>query len=383
MKRAGTEGPAARLRAAARAALAALALCAAGTLAAPEPDSAAAHLARGREYFARGEYAEAKIEFETVLRFDNLPPDLQSQAEIYDAAAREYLEGRRLLPFGYLEVGVGGYRTNSNATTTFFEGDRSDTFYNARAGGGLSYVIDDRYTADASLDYRFRYYDNSDTRNDSDWRWNAAVTRALGENAVTGGVRGRVSYRGDGIYRNDYGAFAQWRGRLDADNQLSIGGELTRRDYPEGRLQDRSRTMADLRATWTTALFGGSGSFALTAHGGYQYATSRPDGNSSFFGLSGNLDFTLTETLGGYVFAWWERDKFNIDRIHFHPDALEGLEPNLARTDNLYEVGGGLVWTFARAWSLRPEILWILDDSNTFANNYGSTEFWVNVRRSF
>ena len=52
-----------------------------------QPDSVDAHLARGREYVARGQYAEAKIEFETVLRFDNLPPDLLSQVRIYDAQA--------------------------------------------------------------------------------------------------------------------------------------------------------------------------------------------------------------------------------------------------------------------------------------------------------
>jgi tetratricopeptide (TPR) repeat protein len=55
----------------------------------------------GRAYFALGQYVEAKIEFETVLSFDNLPPDLESQAQIYDQAAAQYLEeGRRLTSFG-------------------------------------------------------------------------------------------------------------------------------------------------------------------------------------------------------------------------------------------------------------------------------------------
>jgi tetratricopeptide (TPR) repeat protein len=348
-----------------------------------DPDSPQARLALGRAYFALGMFAEATIEFETVLTLDNLPPDLESRAEIYNEAAAEYLAGRRLLPFGYAEVGVGRYRTNSNATTAFFEGDRSETFYNARVGGGLAYVLDDDYTVNASLDYRFRYYDNPDTRNDSDWRWNAALTRALDENSLTGGVRGRVSYRGDGIYRNDYGVFGQWRRRLDEDNQISFGAELRRRDYGSSRLSDRSRSIAELNAGWTRALFGGSGSFSLVGHGGYQFATSRDDGNSNFFGATATVDFTLTDTLGGFVFAWWERDLFNVERLHFHPDALEGAGVNQLRKDDLYEIGGGLVWAFAKGWSLRPEILWIRDTSNAFANNYESTEFWINVRKGF
>ena len=55
---------------------------------AAQPDSVEAHLGLGRAYLALGDYARAKIEFETVLRFDDLPPDLESQAEIYAEAAR-------------------------------------------------------------------------------------------------------------------------------------------------------------------------------------------------------------------------------------------------------------------------------------------------------
>ncbi|MGH8659139.1 MAG: hypothetical protein ACREV4_11875 [Gammaproteobacteria bacterium] len=46
--------------------------------------------------------------------------------------------------------------------------------------------------------------------------------------------------------------------------------------------------------------------------------------------------------MGGFIFAWYERDVFNTDAVHFHPDALdEGVI--LRRKDNEYEVGGGLV----------------------------------------
>jgi predicted Zn-dependent protease len=53
-----------------------------------QPDAIEAHLGLGRAYLTLGDYARAKIEFETVLRFDDLPPDLQTQAEIYAEAAR-------------------------------------------------------------------------------------------------------------------------------------------------------------------------------------------------------------------------------------------------------------------------------------------------------
>jgi tetratricopeptide (TPR) repeat protein len=348
---------------------------------AARPGSVEAHLALGRAYFALQRYAEAKIEFETVLRFDNLPPDLLTQVETYDQAAAQYLdEGRRVTSFGYAELGIGNYRVNSTSATV--GGERDNTFYNARVGGGLNYQLTDTWALDGTLDYRFTYQDDDDIRNDSDWRWTLAMSRLLGPGNLAFGFRGRVSYRGTSYYRNDYGAFGDYRWRLDADNQLTFGAHLQRRRYPDGRLRDRSRTLAEVSAGWVRSLFNARGTFTATAHGGYQYATARSDGNSTIYGLTLNLDYAFTDRLDGFIFAWWERDDFNTDRVHFHPDALDETAI-LRRKDNLYEFGGGLVWEFVRTWSLRPQILYIRDQSNATNFNYSSTEVWVNVRKAF
>ena len=351
---------------------------------AKDPDFSAAHLALGRAYFALGMYAEAKIEFETVLRLDNLPPDLESQVAIYAEAAREVLEeGRRLVATAFVLGGVGRYRVNSTrGTDAFGGGDRRDTFYNAGAGGALAYVLDNGYSLNGSARYDFRWFDNQDIRNDSDLRWRAGASRNLGEGNLAFGVNGRVSYRGDSQYRNDYGLFVDYLHRVDEDNQIGIGALLQRRRYPTGALRERSRTLADLSLSWVRALFEGKGSFTLKGHGGYQYATSRDDGDAAVFGAQATLDYTFSETLGGFVFGLWERNNFNTDALHFHPDALdEGVI--LRRNDNLYEVGAGLVWEFARGWTLRPEVLYIRDQSNSVGFNYSSTETWINVRKDF
>jgi len=349
-----------------------------------EPDSVFAHLALGRAYFELRMFAEAKLAFETVLRFDNLPPDLESQARIYAEAAELYLEtGSRLAGFGYAETGIGRYRVNSTrGTNALGGGDRRDTFYNARVGGGLNYLLTDDYGLDASLDYRFRYFDNPDTRNDSDLRWRAAGSRAAGEGNLALGVRGRVSYRGESTYRNDYGVFTNYRQRLDPDNQLTVGAELRRRRYPDGRLRERTFSTAVVNVGWVHALAAGQASISLNAHAGYNFATDRPDGDSAVYGLTGQFDFTLTENISGFLFGWWEHDSFDAERIHFHPDAIDG-EVSQRRQDNLYEIGAGLVWDLGRGWSLRPELLYVRDQSNSTAFNYSATEGWLNVRLDF
>jgi len=72
-----------------------------------EPNFLGVRLEMGRAYLALGDYARAKLEFETVLNFPNLPPDLRQQAEIYGKAAEEQLSGKRTLAFGYIEYGLG------------------------------------------------------------------------------------------------------------------------------------------------------------------------------------------------------------------------------------------------------------------------------------
>lgn len=340
-----------------------------------QPGSVDAHLGLGRAYLAKGDYARAKIEFETVLRFDDLPPDLETQAEIYAEAARAYAEGRRLLASGYAMVGLGNYRVGAAGG-----GPQNDAFYSARLGGRLNYELDDGYALVGSLDYRFRDYDAEGRRNDSDLRWNGAVSRNVGEGNWIAGVRGRVSYRGDGIYRNDFGAYGNYRLRLDEDNQVAAGLELRQRRYPSGRLRERTRNIVEATGSWTHALLDGQASFTLAGQAGREFNTERPDGDANFFGLSPSLDFSISDNLGGSVFFWWQNDRYNVERLGAPGDALVGIG---TRNDNLYEVGGSLSWQFAPNWSLVPEFLYIRDRSNILAVNYSSTEIWITLRRDF
>ncbi|HEY5805223.1 MAG TPA: tetratricopeptide repeat protein [Lysobacter sp.] len=349
-----------------------------------DPDRTTAHLALGRAYHALGQYANARRQFEIAIRFDNLPSDLLTQVEIYDEAARQALEeGRRTTTFGYATGGIGRYRVNSTrGTNSFGGGDRRDTFYNLRVGGGLNHSFRNGYALDATLDYRYRYYDASETRDDRDLRWSLAGSRSFDDGNLALGLRGRVSYRGNGDYRNDVAGFVDYSRNLNVENQLTMGLSVQRRRYPSGPLRDRSRTTSTASIGWARSFADGAGSFSFVAHGGRNTATSRPDGDSDVFGATASLDYPFSETLDGFVFVWWERDVFNTDRLHFHPDALdEGVI--LRREDNLYEGGVGLVWEFSPSWSLRPELLYIRDQSNSVGFNYSSTEAWINVRKGF
>ncbi|WP_266182316.1 tetratricopeptide repeat protein [Dyella humicola] len=352
---------------------------------AAQPDSPPAHLALGRAYYALGRYAEAKIEFETVLHFDNLPPDLLSQVRIYNEVARQSVEEeRRLTAFGYAETGIGVYDVHDTiGTQTFGGSDRKDTFYNLRVGGGLNYALDDGYALSGTLDYRFRYFDNNDSRDNADLRWNMAGSRSFGDNNLSAGFRGRVSYRGNGNYRNDAGIYADYLHRLDAANQLSFELLYSRRWYPGEPVVTWTRTTAQGTAGWIHSFMDGRASLNVDGRFGRYVSTTLPDGNSDLYGASATLDFAFTDTVDWGIYYWWEHNAYDQEALHFHPEALDGVI--LAqRNDNLHEAGTYLTWEFAPSWSLRPSILWLHDKSNAdIGFNYSSTEIFVNVRKSF
>jgi hypothetical protein len=345
-------------------------------------DPIPSHLALGLAYLERGDYASAVLEFEQVLQFDNLPPDLHEQAEIYARAARDYAAGRRLSGFGYAETGGGYYRENVTRSTNAAGGiPARDWFWKARAGGGIGYIATDDIAIDATLDYRFRYYDDPGRRDDSDLRWNAAVTRSLAHGSQTIGVRGRASYRGHPGYRQDYGLYLQRAFDIDADNRIDLEGELRTRQYPKD-LRERGRDIAEVTASWTHALLDGKASLTLAVNGGREWAThDRPDGDNDFFGTEFSFGIDFTPNLGSFLFGLWEHNAYLGDRTLVDTD----FEPIgfYTRSDDIYELGGGLTYGFAPGWSLRPEVLYLRDESNTVEGSYSSTELWLTVRKAF
>lgn len=345
-----------------------------------DPSSVEAHLGLARAYYALGEYARAVLEFEAVLRFDNLPRDLQSRAEAYDRVAAGYVTPRGWAPFFYGETGIGNYRQNSTDSTDIFGGaGNNDTFLPIRVGGGWSRAMTERHSFNGTLDYRFRWYDDSQRRNDSDLRWNLNLSRPVDDDSLRFGMRGRMSYRGDGQYRNDWGLFGTYDIGFGPNDRLSVTGEVRERRYPSGPLRNRTRDIAELSVNWSHSLPSGRTSFGLGGNVGQEWATQeRIDGDASFWGFNGEFDHSFRDDLDLFLWFAYANESFDDERPDFTTD------PNLllARNDDLWYVGGGLVWSFAPGWTLRPTFEYDWEDSNLPALTYSKTEFWLTVRKS-
>jgi hypothetical protein len=337
------------------------------------------HLRRGLAFFDAGNYAAAKFEFESMLRLDGLPANLYQQVELYAAAARDQLAGQAVQAGGYLVLGGGHYRETDSIAGA---GSVSDNFFSTRVGGRVTSRVAAAASINASVDYRFRRYDNADRDDDSDLFWDLDVSRSMGANNLAVGTRGWISARGDGITRHEYGVFTSYRISAGPDTQFSIGADLRRRDYPQGRLRYRSRNIVELTGGWQQALFGGAANIGIDGGIGREIAVAdRPDGDSNVFTVAPTLDFTFSKSVGGHVFGWWQRGRFNLERTN----AIDGDRIGAAalRTDTLWEAGGGLSWAFAKGWSANADILYIRDESNIISLNYRATETHLTLRKDF
>lgn len=345
-------------------------------------DTATQHLDRGLLYMEQGEYARALLEFEQVMQLAYLSVDARELAEAYAKAARRYKQGERVSFASFVQTGVGYYRENTTDSTRAGDGDPArDPFVLARLNGGVTYLPGNDWSLDGNLDYRYRNYDADGRRNDNDLRWIGSAQRSLEQGSVSVGLRGRVSDRGGGTYRNDFGIFVNRGYLLDSDNNIVIEADLRRREY-QSPLDERSRTNADVGVTWSRAGQDGRGSFSAKLWLGHEWRrSSSPDGDVTIYGASVDWGTDLSDSASVFLFGWYEHNGFHNDRVLY--DETEAPVGTKTRADDLFEFSGGLIYRFADGWTLRPEIVYVRDESNDVWGNYSSTETWIAIRRAF
>lgn len=341
-------------------------------------DSIDEHLRRGLAYRAAGDLASARLEFETVLNRQGLPPDLDQTVDAYARTAEAILAGKRLVANFFAGPTAGHYREHAGPEAADDAAD--DLFLGARLGSSLTYTATDNLTLTANLDYLFRTYDAPGRSNDSELLWDLAANRNRDSTTLSAGVRGWMRYEGDGTTRNDYGIFTSLQLLPGANDQIELGAELRRRTYTQGPLDYRNRTVAEASIAWTHGFAGGRGSFGLALHTGREFF--RQDGlddASWLFIIAPEVNLTLSDTISAFATVWYQNSRFTIER--YRADTGNAVIPIPDANDSLYEIGGGLTWQFAPGWEAGPSILHIRETGAD--ESYRATEVFLTVRRDF
>jgi hypothetical protein len=99
----------------------------------------------------------------------------------------------------------------------------------------------------------------------------------------------------------------------------------------------------------------------------------RLDGDKPFVGGRLTLQNSLTDSVGAFFLGGAQRGKYKDFNIAFGD----------RRRDTLYDMALGITWTLAPGWSLRPQLVYIKNDSNLAIFEYEKTDVSINLRKDF
>jgi len=351
-----------------------------------EPGYVGVRLEMGRAYLALRDYARAKLEFETVLRFENLPADLRQQALIYGKAADEYIAGKKTIAVGYLEYSFG-YDSNPQSLTRISPIEfvaigvslpqappRGDQYQALTLGGELIHALSERTTVFVAGDARTRRHREVDT---ADW---GTVDGRFGLGYSAGKHSTRVALTGgrfwldDGKTRDSGGTTLDYRYLATRQDQLTLGLTGSRNKFLTESLQTEDYDLYQGTLGWLHGAADGRGAAGLSLVVGAERETrGRTDGDKSFAGIRVTLQRSLTDRLGAFLLAGAQEGRFS------KVNPLFGLE----RVDRLYDVVVGASWSIVKGWSVRAQVLYLENDSNLALFEYDRTDVSLNVRVDF
>jgi tetratricopeptide (TPR) repeat protein len=344
----------------------------------------------GRAYFALGDYGRAKIEFESVLAFQNLPNDLRGSVEQYAKAAEARAQAKTTVATGYLEIGFGNDSNINSANGSalinypgsalvpagaYSPDKKSDNYATLGLGGEVNHQLSDKWGLYVGGDYRGRAYQTycDNTCNFTlDTRGGVTYTGA-GWLLKTGLTAGGYNLN-NALYRDSTGLTADWRMALSSGNQVSLGLISTRTSYLNNATVNQNTQTNSVSAGWLTSLGDGTAIFSLTASGGVELSTGgRDDGDKQFFGLSALIQKSFNDRWGGYVVLNATPAKYS------GTNTLYGI----SRDESLYELSFGVTWTVTKGVSVRPQVTYTKNASNAELYSYDKTDASVNLRLDF
>lgn len=350
-----------------------------------EPNFVGVRLEMGRSYLALGDYARAKLEFETVLRFDNLPADLRQQAQIYGNAADQYIAGKKTLVVGYVEYGFG-YDSNPQSATRISEVTlagggtlllpqtalpQGDQYHALTLGGEIVHAVSDRVTVFAGGDARARGHTDL-TQADF-----GTVDARLGLGYNAGAHNLRFALTGGRFWLDDLktrdsaGATLDYRYLAGKQDQISFGVSGSRNKFLPDALKINSYDLYQGSFGWLHGAADGRGAAGVTLLAGIENEfNGRVDGDKPFVGIRLTLQRALSNYVGGFLLAGAQYGEYS------EVNPLFGAK----REDTLYDVTLGVSWAVAKGWSLRPQVMYMKNQSNLPLFQYDRTDVSVNLR---
>lgn len=353
-----------------------------------EPNFVGVRVEMGRAYLALGDYARAKLEFETVIRIPNLPPDIRQQAEAYGKLADQYSKGKKTVAYGYMEYGYG-YDSNplsaiARNPITVAGGvpiplpdsslARSSNYNAVSLGGEVIHALGSGFSVYAGGDARARFYNQLDQADNMAVDLRGGVGYSAGRHNIRVGVLGGTYELDHTSFRRSLGGNADYRFLLNDATQLTANLTAIRFRYVNELLQTNDYDLYSGLLGFTRSVAGGRAIIGLNLVGGYETADPRrQDGDKRFGGLRLIAQAAFTERIGSFLSLGATMNDYLAENAFFDKQ----------RRDYFYDATAGVTFGIKAGWSVRPQISYYKNVSNIDLYRYDRTDVSFNIRKDF
>lgn len=357
-----------------------------------DPNFAGARIDMGRALYQLGDYTRAKAEFETVLT-QNPPPAAKKLIDNYLALIEKYENDKKTVSTGYIEGGIGrdtniNFATSNSSIVVPALGNlvfildptgvkTPDTYMSFGLGGEISRKINANFGLFAGADVRNRVNYTQDRFDSLSLDARAGIALGQTTNMFRLGMLGGL-YDLDGKRNRDTnGVNAEWRYLVNPANQVSAFGQYANYRFdPAISVNNFDQTLYG--ANWLSVVDGGKGLVYGSLFRGDEKAPLRADGGKDFSGLRLGGQVQLNDRTELFAGIGAQRSKYELANASFSTPTEQVI-----RDDKQLDANIGFNWHYDKAWTVRPQISYIRNNSNIVIYEFDRRDISVTLRRDF
>jgi len=353
-----------------------------------QPNNLEARAIIGKAYYQAGETENAKAEFKNVQQQDTrkeFSKVIEGNLQAIDKAT-----GEKSVYGAYLDYGMG-HDSNINSATsnsvvnvtlpgfgltpfTLNSASREQSSNFMSVAGGISFrtpVLKKGLALFGSVGSNNRFTWANDQFDTSSVDANLGLSYKKFIDTFSVSFQNSSFTVDSDRFRTSNGVNAQWLRDVDDKNQVSIFANYSHLEYPDNSIRDANRAI--IGAGWGHAFSGDkSPVIFLNGYTGKENADASNLDND-IYGLRASGQLALNYKWVGYAGAGYEKRRYEGPIGGFTSD----------RRDDQYDVTVGLRYIPIRDWTIKPQLSYITNDSNTSLLDFDRTILSVNVRKDF
>lgn len=364
-----------------------------------DPNFAGARLDMARAYYQLGDWARAKVEFETVLKAE--PPEAaRATIQKYLVAIDARLHALDTRVTAYVE-GTVGHDTNVNNATgqtqiavpalgnmvfTLSPSNQkaADSYLGLNGGLNVSHPVNETVSLYAGADIRQRSNSALPRFDSLSLDGRAGAVFKLGEqDSLRAGILGGQYNLDSQHNRDSLGVNGEWSHVFSPADQMSVFLQQVVYRFVDPAMKLEDFDQAVLGAGWRHVLPDGKSAIFSSLFFGDErdvapvtpanLAGGRTDGGKQFIGLRVGGQAALSEVIDIFVNAGEIDGNYSKTNVLFQ----------VKRHDVLTDMTIGANWHWNKLWTLRPQLSWSHNQSNIPLYGYDRIDASVTVRRDF